>query len=300
MRSAFQFLLRDIFPSFYFYSDSSFDRQDFVVSVCVCVCEAHFSIHLLTISIGQTDVYDEGPRQKNSIYICGQTQHNGNGNKQKNGPPPNKRGQLCRFPTLVETLYGCCCSVWLSIDLDQHHSINKRIVASSLSPFWSYTQLCDDVQEIPLKHSKTKTNKEEPPKQIRQIKIERRNIYLGLWLKNVILIVYVLVTRKNREKTSFFLSFFLLRRRRRRRRRWAVKEEKRWAGASSVIIRGQKRDFRHKRAVKRKKPDIFIPYQLTPPLLSLFSPFFCFLLSQRKFSDSRTAAFCHLCYEILL
>jgi hypothetical protein len=104
MRSAFQFLLRDIFPSFYFYSDSFFDRQDFVVSVCVCVCEAHFSIHLLTISIGQTDVYDEGPRQKNSIYICGQTQHNGNGNKQKNGPPPNKRGQLCRFPTLVETL----------------------------------------------------------------------------------------------------------------------------------------------------------------------------------------------------
>jgi hypothetical protein len=66
------------------------------------------------------------------------------------------------------------------------------------------------VQEIPLKHSKTKTNKEEPPKQIRQIKIERRNIYLGLWLKNVILIVYVLVTRKNREKTSFFFfrSFF--------------------------------------------------------------------------------------------
>jgi hypothetical protein len=64
------------------------------------------------------------------------------------------------------------------------------------------------VQEIPLKHSKTKTNKEEPPKQIRQIKIERRNIYLGLWLKNVILIVYVLVTRKNREKTSFF-SFVL-------------------------------------------------------------------------------------------
>jgi hypothetical protein len=70
----------------------------------------------------------------------------------------------------------------------------------------------------------------------------------------------------------------LRRRRRRRRKRWAVKEEKRWAGASSVIIRGQKRDFRHKRAVKRKKPDIFIPYQLTPPLLSLFSPFFLFFL----------------------
>lgn len=99
MRSAFQFLLRDIFPSFYFYSDSFFDRQDFVVSVCVCVCEAHFSIHLLTISIGQTDVYDEGPRQKNSIYICGQTQqHNGNGNKQKTGRRRTKGVSYAVFP----------------------------------------------------------------------------------------------------------------------------------------------------------------------------------------------------------
>lgn len=136
MRSAFQFLLRDIFPSFYFYSDSSFDRQDFVVSVCVCLWGPFFNPSPHNFHRPNRRIWWRTPAKELDLYMWANT--TATATNKKRAAAPNKRGQLCRFPTLVETLYGCC-SVWLSIDLDQHHSINKRIVASSLSPFWGST-----------------------------------------------------------------------------------------------------------------------------------------------------------------